>query len=297
MIASLREMARTLGGEVVGGQLLCPGPGHAPRDRSLSLKLSASAPDGFTVYSHAGDDFAACRDHVRALLGLAAWIPERCSDRAPIARQGPAAPPEAPPLHDTRAPPPFGLSWAGQLWGEGVDPRGTLCERYLRDTRGLEFGDDLALSVIRWHAGIGAMLSLFRNIHDGRRQAVLRTFINPDATRDERKFTGPTKGAAIMLDAFDAVTTGLHAGEGLETVATARQLGLRPAWALGSSGALASFPVLGGVECLTLLAEHDAASERVVQACAERWHAAGREVLINRPIGGKDLNDAIRGAE
>jgi hypothetical protein len=71
----------------------------------------------------------------------------------------------------------------------------------------------------------------------------------------------------------------------------ARHFGLRPTWALGSAGAIASFPVLSGIECLTLLAEYDDASARAVEACAARWHSAGREVLINRPIGGKDLND------
>jgi hypothetical protein len=51
---------------------------------------------------------------------------------------------------------------------------------------------------------------------------------------------------------------------------------------------------LGGVECLTLLKEADDASERAVEACAARWHTAGREVFINWPTSGKDLNDAIR---
>ena len=58
---------------------------------------------------------------------------------------------------------------------------------------------------------------------------------------------------------------------------------------------MAAFPILGGIECLTLLAEHDDASARAVEACATRWSAAGREVFINRAIGGKDLNDALRG--
>lgn len=74
----------------------------------------------------------------------------------------------------------------------------------------------------------------------------------------------------------------------------ARAFGLRPVWALGSCGAIAAFPVIGGVEAITVLAENDAASARAVQACAERWHAAGREVLINRAIVGKDLNDVCR---
>jgi hypothetical protein len=99
-----------------------------------------------------------------------------------------------------------------------------------------------------------------------------------------------------MIDPFDAVTTGLHIGEGIETCLAARSLGLRPTWALGSAGAIAVFPILAGVECLTLLAEHDDASARAVNVCAARWHGAAREVFINRPIGGKDLNDALRGS-
>jgi Toprim domain-containing protein len=74
----------------------------------------------------------------------------------------------------------------------------------------------------------------------------------------------------------------------------ARWLGLRPAWALGSAPAVAAFPVLGGVGCLTLLRENDDASERACETCAARWHAAGREVFFNQPTTGKDLNDAIR---
>ena len=112
----------------------------------------------------------------------------------------------------------------------------------------------------------------------------------------ERRMLGPAAGAAIKLDADDAVLGGLHVSEGLETAMTARQLGLRPTWALGSAGAIAAFPVLPGIECLTILAEHDDANAKATHACAARWHAAGREVLINRPIVGKDLNDAWRGS-
>jgi hypothetical protein len=70
MIIGLRSLARALNGEVVGGQILCPGPGHSLRDRSLSVRLSASAPDGFIAFSDARDDWRVCRDHVRARLRL-----------------------------------------------------------------------------------------------------------------------------------------------------------------------------------------------------------------------------------
>ena len=72
------------------------------------------------------------------------------------------------------------------------------------------------------------------------------------------------------------------------------RFGLRPSWALASKGQLAKFPVLSGIEVLTILAEPDAETE--VRDCGQRWHGAGREVLLNRAIGGKDLNDALKGA-
>ena len=71
----LRQIAHLLGGEVVGGQVLAPGPLHSPDDRSLSVKIDPEADGGFIVHSFAGDDFQVCRDHVREKLGLPGWKP------------------------------------------------------------------------------------------------------------------------------------------------------------------------------------------------------------------------------
>jgi hypothetical protein len=68
--------AAALGGEVSGRDtILCPSPGHSPRDRSLSVKFDPAAPDGFLTFSHAGEDWRLCRDHVRERLGLPRWEP------------------------------------------------------------------------------------------------------------------------------------------------------------------------------------------------------------------------------
>jgi hypothetical protein len=99
---------------------------------------------------------------------------------------------------------------------------------------------------------------------------------------------------AIKFDCDAHVTVGLTIAEGAETSLTGRQLGLRPAWALGSVGAIAKFPVLAGIEALTILAEAGTPSARACEACASRWHAAGREVGIVEPLAGSDLNDAIQ---
>src|SRR5207253_852128 len=103
-------------------------------------------------------------------------------------------------------------------------------------------------------------------------------------------------GAVVKLDSDDAVTFGVTIGEGIETCLAARQIGFRPIWAVGSAGAIATFPVLPGVDALTILAEADdrGANARAVEACAARWHAAGREVLLVTPLFGGDVNDALR---
>jgi putative DNA primase/helicase len=263
---SLRALARALGGVVAGSQVLAPGPGHGPKDRSLSIRLSTIDPD----------------------------------DGAPKLRPARGAPPS-----DDQAKA-DGIRQALALWGEAVEPRRTLVERYL-NSRALELDDDLAGDVLRWHPRIGAMVALFRNIQDGQPQAISRAFLDTEGHKIERKFLGPVTGAAVMLDPFDDVLTSLHIGEGIETCMTARQVEhRRPCWALGSAGGLkatgepyggiTAFPVLGGIECLTILTENDESgtNARAVEACAARWHAAGREVFLNDPIGGKDLNDAVR---
>jgi putative DNA primase/helicase len=76
MIGDLRGMARALGGEVVGGQVLCPGPGRAPTDRSLRVLVSAASPVGFIAHSLVGDDFMLCRDHVAGRLAASIEFPK-----------------------------------------------------------------------------------------------------------------------------------------------------------------------------------------------------------------------------
>jgi hypothetical protein len=61
---------------------------------------------------------------------------------------------------------------------------------------------------------------------------------------------------------------------------------------------MASFPVLAGVEALTLLVDHDAnrTGQRAAEECAARWAAAGREVeLLTPKLSDSDFNDLVRG--
>ena len=276
-----RSISRALGGDVIGrDQVAAPGPGHSRHDRSLSVYLSATAPNGFRTHSHAGDDWRACRDHVKQALGLPTGMASPRPAMAKVEFRLDA-------LNSART------NSALHLWDQGVNPAGTPVETYLRSRR-LELDASIADEVLRWHPGIRAMLALFRNIRTNEPQALSRTFLDREARKVERKFIGPTKGAAIKLHADEDVLGGLHIGEGIETCMAARMLGLRPAWALGSARAIAAFPVLSGVDCLSLLREHDDANSRASDECAERWLEAGREVFDIKPRTGNDLSDSIQ---
>jgi hypothetical protein len=289
--SDLRSIASALGGEVSGVQVLAPGPGHHRRDRSMSVKISASSPDGILVHSFAGDDFKYCRDYVKSILGLSQFKPHTHEPKPAI-------------VGDDKS----RIDCAREIWRASVDPRGTIVETYLR-SRALDLPAAIAGAVLRFNSAcpwldkdagetifIPCMIAAMRSIATDEITAIHRTRISPNGMKLDRRMLGVAAGAAIKLDADEGVTHGLAVGEGVETCLSARQLEIRPVWALGSTSNIATFPVLSGVACLTILAENDDASAKAVQACAERWHAAGREVLINRPTRGKDLNDAIRGA-
>jgi hypothetical protein len=73
---SPQQIAKWLRGEAKGSKILCPGPGHSPHDRSLSITIDVAAPDGFLVHSFAGDDPIMCRDYVRQQIGDDKWEPK-----------------------------------------------------------------------------------------------------------------------------------------------------------------------------------------------------------------------------
>src|SRR5262245_59930420 len=89
MELDLQAFARALGGEVSGNQVLVPGPGHSGGDRSLSVKLEGTAPQGFMVHSFSGDDPLVCRDYVCAKVGLPAFKPT--GSRRPVVEEIEAA--------------------------------------------------------------------------------------------------------------------------------------------------------------------------------------------------------------
>jgi hypothetical protein len=80
--ASITDWAAKLGGDIGRddhGDLVirCPGPGHQPDDRSLSVWLDERAPQGFRVHSYSirDDDFTQLRDYVRDTCNAPEWKP------------------------------------------------------------------------------------------------------------------------------------------------------------------------------------------------------------------------------
>lgn len=117
------------------------------------------------------------------------------------------------------------------------------------------------------------------------------------------KAFGPVAGCVIRLWADDAVTLGLVLGEGIETTLAAatriihNNTLLQPAWAAGFAGNMASFPVLAGIDAITLLVDHDESGtgQRAADECAARWRQAGREVIRLTPtIPGYDFNNVVQ---
>ncbi|WP_187274822.1 MULTISPECIES: toprim domain-containing protein [unclassified Methylobacterium] len=305
MTSRLRILKAALGGDISGRTLNAPTIGHGPSDRGTSYTDSPGAPDGLLVTVRNGggrtDDLAA-KDRALQILGE---LPEHLRRRDE--RPDPAAGQrrlEARRQAETqeRADSARRQRQALAIWEAASDPRATVVEAYLA-SRGLGLPADIAGDALRfskrcpWGKGetAMAMVAPFRCVRTGAVVGIHRTALSPAGAKLGRKMLGAALGAAIMLDPPEDVATGLTIGEGIESCLAARQLGIRPVWALGSTAGIASFPVLDGIECLTVLGERDAgASDAACNQVGTRWHETGRLVDVVMPRVGKDMNDVLR---
>jgi hypothetical protein len=149
----------------------------------------------------------------------------------------------------------------------------------------------------RLPAMLAAMTDPVANVFVG----IHRTFLRPDGLgKVEHGKTKMMLGGAgvIRLAPDDEITLGLGICEGIETgLALLQRAGWSAIWAAGSKGGIAKFPLLGGIECLTLFPDTDDGGGGVKAAaeCAARWVAAGREAQTILPPGGTDWNDCLVG--
>ena len=298
--SDLRAIAKAIGGDVVGHQVLAPGPGHSRKDRSLSIRLSATAPEGFIAFSHAGDNFMDCRDHVKRALGIA-------TDRTPPQTRTPRTPQDDD--RDARV-----LMFTKRIISEIVPLADSPGENYLRDVRGIDtsaIADVLERTdAIGWHPSvlfreeghalhdkrIGCIVAVMTDAVTGKPTGgVSRTYVHEGQKVTKARGLGPAGVVRLSLD--EDVLGGLHLAEGLETTLTAMSIGVRPTWATGSATILAKLPVLAGIESISVIADHgsNGAGERAARELQARWEISGREVRIWKSKTLGDLNDFIKG--
>lgn len=259
-----------------------------------------------------GDVLAlACRHHHGDMRAAIDWM--RAFLKVPENRAGKPAGESKPGSSLNHRPAPEAASSESRLhlvrhlWGEAVPIAGTIAETYLRDARGIRL--PTWPTDLRFHPAcprgadrLPAMLAAMRDPLSGEAAGLHRTYLRDDGSDRLREDSGEGKGkmmlggaGTVMLSPFADITHGLHIGEGVETALSALALGLAPAWAAASAGAIARFPVLPGIGCLTILADADGAGMRAAETCAARWREAGHEARILAPVqSGQDVNDVLR---
>jgi hypothetical protein len=195
---------------------------------------------------------------------------------------------------------------ARTIWAEAQPAAGTLAEAYLR-ARGIALEPGMPLrfhpSCPRGAARLPALVALLTCPVTAAPVGVHRTFLAAEGgTKAPPGPNGePAKmmagGAGVVRLTPDVeVTAGLGIAEGIETaLAVAQAFGWRPIWAAASAGGIARFPVLAGLEALTVFADPDGAGLAAARSCCARWNKAGRDARLLYPPAG-DFNDLAKGA-
>jgi putative DNA primase/helicase len=186
-------------------------------------------------------------------------------------------------------------------WQAGCPIAGTLAENYLH-ARGLYF-DDPEGQVLRFTGRRArkspadklehhpALLCALSDARNGEQVGLINIYLRSDGTdrlRDNKGKTVTSRagGAVVMLSDFDAPSMGLVLCEGVETGIALFQREVRPVWACGAAGTLKKFPLLGGIESLTIAADADPPGQCAADDLARHWRQAGREVRIVPPVAG-----------
>jgi hypothetical protein len=194
---------------------------------------------------------------------------------------------------------------ARKMWREALPAAGTLVETYLA-SRGIELEPG---APIRFHPRCWrnrdcgppgpAMVSLMTAAETGEPCGAHVTYLRPDgsgkADGDRPKIMLGAAGV-IRLVPDEEVTLGLGIAEGIETsLSVMQRFGWRPVWAACSASGIHAFPVLAGLNALTVFPDQDSAGLNAAESCAARWQEAGREAQIIAPPAG-DFNDIARRA-
>jgi len=203
---------------------------------------------------------------------------------------------------------------AKEIWLAAQPIAGTIGERYLSETRGIDVGKlpPTIENALRFHP---------RCVFGARAYhpcliALMRDPITAVPAGIHRIGLAIENGAVVKLDRMALGDMGvvmlwpmngsgqLVVGEGIETVLAAatrisfKNTPLTPAWSAVARGGIGRLPVLPRVERLILLVDHDENGEgqKAVAHCRQTWIAAGRTVAALVPKqAGWDFNDVVLG--
>lgn len=277
--SDLPSLAQKLGLKRSGAGFRGPCPVHGGTKSPFALTSGAGG--RLLVHCHAGCDPA----DILGALRRQQMLPR---EHAPAVRV------------KTPEPPRDWSPTAQALWDRGTPIAGTPVERYLA-ARGCAVMETEALRFLEPGAfgPLGCMMALVTDVVTARPISLHFTRLNAagtakaDLERPKLLLTGHRKsGGCIRLSPDDEVTLGLGLAEGIETALAVMRMGWSPVWATVDAGNLKSFPVLPGIEALTVFADHDPAGLDAARACARRWREAGREVCIATPTAeGFDFAD------
>lgn len=280
--ADFRQLLAALGARRSGTGWTARCPAHEDRHPSLSINF---ADDKLLLRCFAGCDYRDVR-HALRRLGLFPnqtehWTPSTAG-RMPKETIG-----------STHS--------AMKIWAETVPVEGTLGEIYLL-RRGLLLLQDC--EDVRFHRccprGAGrrqpALVCLLRDIRTNQPRSIQRRFLRPEGAKDGPAMSlGTSAGAVLKLSADEDVTHGLGIAEGHADALAVIGAGWRPCWATCGTGTMAKFPILDGVEALTIFCDANPAGRRAAQSCSARWRAAGREVRILEPLHDQDFGSVAEG--
>lgn len=255
----------------------CPSCKRGERDKSAGLTIDA---DGSGVL------------HCFRCAHVETYRPERGATlRAPAIQ----------PAHKPQKQKHTSLSdWGRTFWMQ-CQPLSGVALDYLKSRRCLVPPAD---GDLRWHSAAKhpsghtgpALVGLITDAITGAPLSLHRTWITPYGKAKVEPPRMPLaghsiKGGCIRLWPDDCVTGGLAIGEGIETCLSIAHA-FEPVWSVIDAGHLADFPVLAGVEVLTICQDNDTAGIKATEQCAARWVDAGRTVRATCQAA-NDINDIL----
>jgi len=240
--------------------------------------------------------------------GSAVWFCHRCHESGGSRRgrnfRAYTAPPQRPKVElDTTSR--DARERAARIWRASLPVTGTIGADYLqaRVCAIPPHDGDLRFHASLWcpetKSELPALVAKVTTVIGNRAIGLHRIWIRPGETKAVKKMRlgGSDEPVCIRLWPNDAVTVGLGIAEGIESALSAAYA-MTPVWSTIDAGQLAKFPVIAGLESLTVFADYDNIGYRAAKAVCSRYqHAHVNANLFRSPIVGEDVNDMAMRAE